>query len=172
MNAGGPTIAEYVETRHTCLATLIDKVAELHHTSRQEVRAAVGAHRHVSLDLLVIASFAVFYTLFASRFTRAIWRRFPPASDRTWGIAATLAISPIASFLGTVLGGFWSWYTETLRIGYGHLVERVDRIPWNHHLTAIFISGVVIFWLLSWIQYRKSPAEARAASTSLGLGLI
>ncbi len=156
MNAGGPTIAEYQQVIGSCMATLYERIAEQHHVTPQQVSASLGAHRRTSLDVLVMTAFAVLYAFLVNRFVGGIWRRFPPAQDRWLGIAATVFISPVASLLGVLLGGIWSSYTETLRIGYGHLVQRAERIPWYHHLTAIFVVGVLMFWILSWFRYRDT----------------
>lgn len=170
MNAGGPTIAEYREVRADCLAMLFERVAATHHVSVREVRSAINTHRRVSLDVLVMVSFGAFYVWVVGWFARGIWRRFPPSQDFGWGVAATVAISPVAALLGTAVGGYWAWYVETLRIGYGHLVERVDRIPWNQHLWGIFGVAVVIFLGASWWGCRSAGLR-KAPSSTLRLGI-
>lgn len=126
--------------------------------SAAQVRASLGAHRNKIFDALVMMSFAGIYTLVTKRFVRGIWTRFPPGQDRTLGILSTIIISPIASLLGVLIGGWWSWYAETLRIGYGHLVERSERIPWYHNLSAVFVAGVALFLIMSLLHTgRRGP---------------
>jgi hypothetical protein len=169
--AAGPTIAEYRGVIDACMATLFARIAEQHHVTPQQVSASLGAHRSTSLDALVMVSFAVFYAFLVNRFVRGLWRRFPPAQDRWLGIAATAVISPVASLLAVLIGGIWSWYAETLRIGYAHLVQRSERIPWYHHLTAIFVLGILVFWILSWLRYRGARLGHEPAPALLGLHL-
>jgi hypothetical protein len=168
-NGGGPTIAEYHQTRDQCMAALFQVVADRHHVTPQQVRESINKHRHTSLDWAVMLSFGVLYGLFVNGFVRQIWRRFPPKQDRLLGIMATVLISPVVSLIGVAVGEFWAFEAETLRIGYGHLVERVERIPWGHHRPAIFAAGLLIFWILSWLRYRVAAPSAASDHSYLKL---
>jgi len=155
-SAGSPTIAEYHQVREQCLALLFQAVADRHHVTPQQVRESINKHRHTSLDAVVMLSFGLLYGLFVNGFVRRIWLRFPPQRDRMLGIVATAVISPVVSVVGVAVGEMWAHQAETLRIGYGHLVERVERIPWGHYRPEIFVAGLVIFWILSWLRYRDA----------------
>jgi hypothetical protein len=85
------------------------------------------------------------------------------------GILSTIVFSPVAGFLGDEIGEGWSRYTEALRIGYGHLNQRAERIPWAHHRVSIFTAGVVIFWIVSWLRYREARSQPAQNRSSLGL---
>jgi hypothetical protein len=67
------------------------------------------------------------------------------------------------------VGELWAFEAETLRIGYGHLVQRAERIPWGHHRPAIFAAGLVVFWILSWIRYRAAAPSTALDHTYLKL---
>jgi hypothetical protein len=129
----------------------------------------MNSHPRTSLDAVVILSFGLVYTFFVNRFVRGIWQRFPPAEDRLLGILSTIVISLVAGLPGLETGEGWSRYTEALRIGYGRLNQRAERIPWAHHRVSIFIAGVVIFWIVSWLRCRE--ARSRPAQNPLSLGL-
>jgi ABC-type uncharacterized transport system permease subunit len=146
---------DYERTRDRCMATLFQLIAEQHHVTQQQVRGWININRHVSLDLAVILSFGLLYVAAVNRFVRSIWQRFSLVEDQWTGITATILISPVASLLGVVAGEQWSFQAEALRIGYGHVSYRAERIPWGHHELAIFIAGVSVFWMLSWFRYRE-----------------
>jgi len=167
--AFGATMADYNNTRDQCMASLFQVIADQHHVTPQQVRESMDSHPRTSLDALVVLSFALVYTFFVNRFVRGIWRRFPPAEDRLLGILSTIVISPVAGFLGLETGEGWSRYTEALRIGYGHLNLRAERIPWAHHRLSIFTAGVLIFWIVSWLRYRDARSRPAQNPSSLGL---
>jgi hypothetical protein len=169
--APGATMADYFRVREQCMATLFQLIADRHHVTSQQVRDSINTHRHASLDWAVMVSFALFYAFWADRFVRGLWRRFPPVTDRLHGIIATLAVSPVAGLLGLEIGEGWARYAETLRIGYGHLVQRDQRIPWGHHRLAIFLVGVFLFCILSQLRYREARLRRSPIPTSL-LGLL
>jgi hypothetical protein len=160
----GATMADYHRVRLHCEATLFQAIADGHHVTPEQVRESINTHRRTSLDAVVTLSFGLLYAFIVNRFVRGIWLRFPPAEDRLHGMVATIVISPIASLLGVVIGEMWSGLAEALRIGYGHLVQRADRIPWGHHRPTIFVIGIALFWIFSWLRYREarsSPVELR-----------
>jgi len=154
-SSSGHTMAEYSQTLNRCEADLFFAVAKQHNVTSEEVRKSLDRHRNLALDVLVMLFFGVLYAFVADSVVRRIWQRFPPKEDRLFGAMATIVISVVLSLLGVVSGELWTDMVEYLRIGYGHLVNRDSRIPWVHHLHAIFIVGILIFWLLSWLRYRS-----------------
>ena len=167
--AFGATMESYNNTRDQCMASLFQTIADQHHVTPQQVRESITTHRRTSVDAIVILSFALLYAFVASRFCRRIWLRFPPDEGTLPGSIATLVISPVAGWLGLVLGEGWSRYSETLRMGYGHLNVRAERIPWSHHREIIFATGVVIFWIVSWLRRREPASGNDLNPPSLGL---
>lgn len=168
-NGSGITIAEYHQTRDQCMAALFQVVADRHLVTPQQVRESINKHRHISLDWAVMLSFGLLYGLFVNGFVRRIWLRFPPKQDRLLGIMATVVMAPVVSLLGVAVGELWAFEAETLRIGYGHLVQRAERIPWGRYRPAIFVAGLVVFWILSWLRYRGAAPSAALGQSYLKL---
>ena len=165
----GHSMGEYLQTLDQCTIGLFQVIAEHHKVTPQQVRESINKHRHTSVDAMVMLFFGLAYGLFVDGFVWRIWLRFPPKHDRLLGILATVVISPVVSLLGVVFGEFWANAAEVLRIGYGHLVDRVDRIPWVNHRTAIFAAGILVFWVLSWRRYREGGSGSDTDSAVLGL---
>jgi len=162
-------MGEYLRTLDRCEAELFLAVAEHHNVTPQKVREALNKNRNTSLDVLAMLFFGLLYGFFVNGIVRRIWQRFPLKEDRLFGVMATVVISPVVSLLGVVLGEWWADAVEYLRVGYAHLVDRVFRIPWVNHHTAIFAAGILVFWLLSWRRYREGGAGGDKDSALLGL---
>ncbi len=168
-NAGTNTIPAYVAMTDQCMTALFQAVAAEHHVTVEQVRGSVNKNRSRSLDEAVILSFGLLYGWFANALARRVWRRFPPGRDRAMGILTCAATGPVLSVLGAAAGDLWSFWLETLRVGYGHLVYRVDRIPWGHHLPAILVAGVAIFWICAGLRYRDAGPGGGTELATLGL---
>lgn len=165
----GHTMGEYVRTLNQCEADLFGAISEHHKVTPQKVRESIDKYRCTSLDAAVVLFFFLCYGLFTDQFVRKIWRRFPPKEGRLPGILATVVVSPVVSILGVIFGEAWSNAVETLRIGYGHLVDRSSRIPWIHHRPVIFAVGIAVCWLVSWRQYRKADIDTETEYVALRL---
>ena len=165
----GHTMDEYLRTLNRCKADLFGAISKDHKVTPTEVRESIDKYRRTSLDAVVILFFGLCYGLFTDQFVRKIWRRFPPKEGRLPGILATVVLSPVVSILGVIFGEAWSNAAETLRIGYGHLVDRSSRIPWVNHRPVIFAVGIAVFWLVSWRQYRKADMDTETDSVALRL---
>jgi len=162
----GHTMGEYRRTLDQCEANLFAAISEDHKVTPKEVRESIDKYRRTSLDALLILFFGLCFGLSTDQFVRKIWRRFPPKDGRLPGIITTVAFSPVVSILGVAFGEGWSDAAETLRIGYGHLVDRSSRIPWFNHRPVIFAVGIAIFWLVSWRQYRQADMHTETNSVS------
>ena len=112
---------------------------------------------------MVLFSFGVFYGLVVNGVVRRIWSRFSVREDRVLGIMATVFISLVVSLLAVVVGEMWADWDETLRIGYGHLSYRGERIPWSQHHAGLFAAGLVVFWILSLARYARREGRSRGA---------
>jgi len=148
---------EYARTRHQCMVTLFTAIQKNHSVTPPQILEALK-HRRMSLDLAVILPFAMLYGFAASFVARNIWRRFPPDEGWIAGAVATLLVSAVVSLVGVLLGEFWSVTAESLITGTGHLSYRQDRIPWVQHRDVFFAAGVVLFWLIAALRYRKSTS--------------
>jgi hypothetical protein len=160
-------MADYQKTRDRCMASLFQLIAEQHLVTPQQVSGSINTYRRTSLDVAVMLSFGLLYAAFVNRFVRGIWRRFPPTEDQWTGFTATIILSLVASLFGLVAGEIWSRQAEALRIGYGHVSYRVDRIPWVHHRFAIVVVGVFVFWIISWLRYWEARSRRAATQRSL-----
>ncbi len=138
------------------MAKLFEVVAKDHSVTPEQVRKSINTDRHASLDAMVILSFAVLYSLAASWMAEGAWRHFPPRDGWIVGVVAVLVISSLISLTGVLVGEIWSTLAEEFRVGTDHLSYRVERIPWIHHRLAIFVTGVLMFWLIGAFRYRKA----------------
>jgi small basic protein len=68
------------------------------------------------------------------------------ASPRHVGAAVTALASVAVSFLGVQLGTPWT-------------MVRATRWPWAQHLTALFVGGVVLFWIIAALRHRIVPLK-------------
>jgi hypothetical protein len=148
----------YSQARDQCMAALLGTIATTHGVTEAQVREGLTQRREY-LDVLVILSFAVLYGFVAGALARRIWQRFPPDDGWIAGAIATLLMSTVVSAAGLFLGEIWSGIIENIRVGNGHLSYRLDRIPWTHHRFALFIGGLLLFWLIAAFQYRRHPTE-------------
>ena len=136
------SFAEYGRMRDQCMARLFQEVAGSHTVSVEQVRESLR-HRSTGLDLAVILSFGVLYAFAAHRIAR-------------WVSGAVMIVyaSAIVSIAGVLLLELWAITVETIRVGNGHLSDRTGRIPWAHHRPALFVGGVLLFWLAAALPYR------------------
>jgi hypothetical protein len=140
------------------MAALFQTIANSHGVTQEQVRESLE-YRRTSLDLAVILSFAVVYSLAASGMARRLRRRFP--FDEGWiaGTVVTAIASAVVSLGGVMVGEIWSTTVEEIRIGNGHLSYRVARIPWTQHRLSLFAGGVVLFWLIAGLQQRATARQ-------------
>jgi len=144
---------EYRRSRQQCMAKLFGVIEKNHSVTEEQVRESL-LHRRTSLDFAVIVSFAVLYGFAASGMARRLWRRYPPDEGWITGAVVTVIASAFVSMAGVLVGEIWSEAMEGLRVGTGHLSYRLDRIPWHQHRLSLFVSGVVLFWLVAGLNYR------------------
>ncbi len=161
-------IAEYERARDECMAALFKTIANSHNVTQQEVRQSLG-HRHGGFDFAVMLSFSLLYAWVASILAHRLYRLYGAGDGRaTLAIMMTVA-SLLASIAGVMLGEAWFGILESIRIGNGHLSYRVARIPWGHHRLALFIAGVILFWLMAALRRRnvRNDTESNTARTWL-----
>ncbi len=140
---------EYTRVRDACLATVYAQVAAAHGASIDEVRAA-AAERPAAFDAGVIAAFAAVYLCVAVAIAGWIRARF--ANSRAVAAVVTAVAAAATAFGGVLAGGIWSAAAEIARIGNDHLSFRGFRIPWHHHVPALFIGGVALFFAASAVE--------------------
>ncbi len=143
---------EYGRRRDECMEALFNGVASHHGVDVALVRQ-YRLDRDPVLDSAVILGFGVIYALVAYGLAGLIRRRFPPDEWPAF-LIATVAMSVVVSLIGVLLGDFWSVVMENLRLNSGHLSYRLARIPWRQHWAALFVCGLVVFWLAAAVRSR------------------
>ena len=62
---------------------------------------------------------------------------------------------------GGVMGlGLWAGAVEMIRFGDTHASYRADRLPWSQHTLGLFVSGVIVFWAIALVRYRRLAHQA------------
>ena len=151
----------YERVRDSCKAALFGAVANSYGVSSEQVHASL-LRRPLSIDVAVIVSFALLYCLGAYPLARRLHRAIP-AEGRRGAVAAVLATvttSLVVSATALAIGEVYFTSIEALRLHDDHLSYRADRVPWIHHRPSLFLSGVVMFWLIAGLRYLGSePAD-------------
>jgi hypothetical protein len=148
-----PSMEEYGRARNECMATLFTVIASNHSVSAQQVHQSVG-RRPEGLDLAVLLSFALLYSLVSIGLVIRIFSRFPVDAPVP-ALAATVGMSAVVSGGGLMGLGLWAGTVEMIRVGNTHMSYRVDRLPWGHHTIGLFVSGVFLFWMIAQLRYRS-----------------
>jgi hypothetical protein len=149
---------EYVQTREQCMATLFGFIATNHRMDPQQVRESVG-RRPAGFDVAVLLSFAVLYGLVANGLVGGIFSRFPVDAPMP-ALVATTVMSSVVSAGGLMGLGLWAGAVEMIRFGDTHMSYRVDRMPWSQHSMGLFVSGVILFWGIALVRYRRLAHQA------------
>jgi hypothetical protein len=154
----------YRQVRDQCMTSLFAIVADHHGVSVVEVREA-ASHRERSFDVATLGSFAVLFGLVASR----VNRRIIQGSLGTSALASTMALAAASVALAIVGFGaanVWLGLAETIRLGNGHVSYRAERVPLRQHPMAMFLAGLVLFWLIAAYHSWTSARERRVFTPS------
>jgi hypothetical protein len=153
---------EYRRARDECIARLADSIVRDHRVTIEQVDQA-RLTRPTLFDPVVLVFYAILYVLVADRTVRWIFRALQPG-DSVRATGSILFVSVGVSAMGVAFGDIWSAVAEVIRLGNDHLSYRGYRIPWSNHRLALFIAGVVLFWL---VAVRRSVATARVGGRAL-----
>jgi hypothetical protein len=147
------TRAAIIEIRRTCEARLTGVIADTHGVTRDQVRQALE-RRDPRVDVAaVLVPMALLFAVIASVVAGRVYRHV--VDDQS---AVTIFVAVIAMFLASVvlsaiampLGEIWAGLVEGVRLrSQGHLSNRAFRLPGIHHRAAIFIGGIVLFWIVA-----------------------
>jgi hypothetical protein len=148
---------EYTRFRTECMNVLFSKVAEVNGVTLDEAHKSLDI-RPLGFDVIVELSFVALYYWFVGRHVarRIHWLYRESFSNALLLIAFA---SIIVSALAVLIGEFWTGALETIRIGNGHISYRIERIPWQHHRLEIVILGMVLFWMVTGLEYRSDFSE-------------
>jgi hypothetical protein len=140
------------------MATLFGVIANNHRMGPQQVRESVG-RRPAGFDFAVVLSFAVLYGLVANGLAGGIFNRFPVDAPMP-ALAANTVMSAVVSAGGLMGLGLWAGAVEMIRFGDTHMSYRVDRMPWSQHSMELFVGGVILFWAIALVRYRRLAHQA------------
>lgn len=155
-------LPEWVPRQDECMEKLFNGVASQHGVEVALVRE-YRLRRDVVVDSAAILGFGVIYAVAAYVIAGMIRRRFPPEEPfEFWTMTLIMAVG--VSFVGLLLGYFWSISVETLRLNSVHLSYRMARIPWRQHWATLFVFGVIIFLLAAMIRPKVSVQRSSIPS--------
>ena len=140
------------------MARLFRMVARDNGVTEAEVRRSLSI-RPMGFDLAVILFFGALYTMAAYLVVRRLWPRYEGGGERSAMVIMTIYASAIVSASGVLFAELWSLAFESIRIGSGHLSDRTARIPIVHHRPAMFVAGLLVFWIVGGLRYN---AELRS----------
>jgi hypothetical protein len=154
---GFQSLEQYAQARDQCMAVLFQLLADKHGVSIAEVRTALG-QRRVDVDLLIMLPYGLIYVLGAFLIVRWLWRRIGQ-EDPSRAAAMSGFGAAVVALIGVVGGEIWCDSFEMVRLGNGHLSYRETRVPWTHHRLELFLIAVLVFGLLTtveWFRIRKT----------------
>jgi hypothetical protein len=156
---GKETVDERGRRVVECTDRLLAWVAVLHSVTADDVQQA-RVRRDWRVDAVVVFSpMLVLLGTVAVAVTARIRRRFS-RDEKIPALVAVIIASLIVTFAVLLAGELWSWIVEIVRVGNGHLSYRTFRLPWGRYRLEIFAAGLVIFWAIAWLGYRREPAAA------------
>jgi hypothetical protein len=156
--------------RDECREKVFAAIADAHGLTREQVRhASVTRTRDWRLAIMAAVPFAAFYCLGAVMLCRMWTARFSPDEQRPRFVAFAIT-SVAASIAGVQLAVLWFNVAEMIRIGNDHLGETRAFPTSSSYLLAMFLTGLLLFWLAALGQYRRrSPTPVIAEEPVLRL---
>jgi hypothetical protein len=140
-------LGEYGRVRDQCMTGLFGVVASKYGVTDTQVRMSLSL-RPIYFDVAVIGSFVFFYAWASRKIVRKNAARHAERG-KWWNVIVAAYLSVIVATVGLMAGEFWSDSFESIRLGNGHLSDRGERLPWHHHRLAVFVCGLIIFWMLT-----------------------
>ena len=155
--------------RNECREKVFAAIANVHGLTPEQVRnARLTRRRDWRITFIAAVPFAVLYYLGALMLCRIWTTRF--SSDERWQRVVAFATSAVAaSIAGVQLAMLWFNVAEMLRIGNDHLGETRAFPTTLPYLLAMFLTGLLLFWLAALRQYRRSLHPVAAAEPVLRL---
>ena len=156
----GPSHPETAaQAKNRCMGILLGEIGKDHGITAQEAFKSFG-QRAAAVDVAINLPLILLYAFAADFLIRRLLRRYPPAEGRLTSILILDLASLVFGTVGLVLGQQWSVVAESVRIGTGHLSNRVFRLPINTHQSEAFLFGVVLFLCIAVLRYwreRSAP---------------
>ena len=135
-------------------------IAAAHGLTVEQVRN-IPVKRDWRFVSVTAISFIGLYCLGSMMLSRMLASRFSEDEARPKLVAFTAA-SLAASAAGVHLAVMWFTTAEMIRVGTDHLSGLRQVAPAPGLLTAMFLAGVVLFWLAGLRQYARRVPTASA----------
>ena len=149
-------LPEWEQRCGECMDTLFAGVAKQHGVDLTVVRQ-YSRERDVVVDIAIILSFGILYTVVVYFYVGRIRRRFPPGEPGFWVMTLTMAVC--VSLVGVMVGNLWSIVIESWRLNSWHISFRMGRIPLRQHWVVLFVWGFLIFALVALIRSRGQLSD-------------
>jgi hypothetical protein len=143
--------------RQQCMSRMVDAIRRNHQVTAEQVQVARG-QRNQALDLAAGLTFLPIYAFGSFLVCGWLRRRFSLDGPTVWLVATGLA-STVASVVGLQAGQLWSSVWEVGRVGNGHIsaFRMATNNRWSqHHVGTLFLAGVVLFWIVALLRYRRA----------------
>jgi hypothetical protein len=160
-------LIDHGRLRNECMAQLVTRIERDHGVTPGQV-ALAREQRDWRFDLAVVLLFLPCFCFGATTVYLALRRRF--SSTGYVELVATLLTGVVVSLLGLGAGQLWSAVWETIRVGNGHmsLFRSASYTVWTeHHAGALFICGVLLFWLIAYLSHRLASDDELSGRRSM-----
>ncbi len=155
-----------------CMARLVAVIEHNHAVTAGQIAVARG-QRSLIFDVAAALSFVPLYLFGATVTARRLDHRFS-SDPRSVRWVATGLTSAIASVLGIQLGQLWGSVWEAVRVRNGHM-SMFRAATWNrwphHHASALFVGGIVAFWLIAAL-WRRIPRRLPAHAATFACAML
>lgn len=149
-----------------CRDSLYAAIMRQHHVTRNDIHVAARTRNFWIDAALVYFPVGLLYFAVASRMTRSVLRRTPPADER-WTVWVNLIWVALAgSAIATAVAHFHAWNVEWVRLRNGHLSFRAAYLPTALHPWRAFAGALAIFAVAAWRQLRIVRAHPTAVARS------
>jgi hypothetical protein len=150
------------QTRDECDGRMLKAITERHNITFADVLSARQRLASFRWDPAVHVPLAVVYVAIAFMLARAIRNRFS-ADEKPALIVASLFVAVILGGLMLAFAQLWGGIVEMIRVGNQHMSYRGLRLGWRQYSPAVFVTAIVLFWLVVALTYR-TPAVQRGTS--------
>jgi hypothetical protein len=121
-----------------------------------------------TFDWVATLPMMVIYVI--SSWTMAGWiaRRFSPDGGWVAGVGAGV-VSVMIAIGVTMVGNLLGAAVWMLRMASTHASYRALRPTWmGEHRQELFVGGVVVFWMVAFVRYRRTLRTTNAMTTRFG----
>jgi len=150
-----------------CMDALFARIATLNGVTRDDIELARTQRNYVADFAFVVLPMAVVFVLISNRLSRRI---FSTIDRRLLASCVTVIVSVLVTACAVLVGEAWAGLVETVRIGNDHLSFRAARIPWSNQHQYLFVSGLLLFWLVAGLQHRLGTPRSKESDNTIRSG--